>query len=157
MRSQHACAGFGTLLLGALLVTPLPALAGDECAHTNRVTCIPEILFRSAAPSPPHAAPTPPAPKAPETHVLLSLDRLPPPAPPRARSELIFSLRRGVEYRSRFAVGSQRLSLSFWGPVVKKKPGLGMELKGIELGSHDVRVDAYGNSGEGRVRVRLSF
>lgn len=152
MRSQQACASIGTLLLGALLVAPLPALAGDDCAHTNRVACIPTMLFRS------QPAPTAekPVQKSEESHVLLSLDRVP-PAPPRVRSELIFSLKRGVEYRSHFAVGARRLSLSLWGPVVKKKPGVGVELKGLSLGHHDVRIDAYGNTGQGKVRVKLSF
>jgi hypothetical protein len=152
MRSQHACASIGTLLLGAVLVTPLPALAGDDCAHTHRVACIPSMLFRSD-PSPTAEKPVQ---KSPESHVLLSLDRVP-PAPPRVRSELIFSVKRGVEYRSHFAVGAHRLSLSLWGPVVQKKPGVGVELKGLAVGSHDVRVEAYGNTGQGRIRVKLAF
>lgn len=152
MRSHFACARFGTLLIGVLLVTAQTASAGNNCTNTNRVSCLPQILFHSET----HAVPAKPAQPVVESHVLLSLD----PhsvAPGRVQNELRFSLKKGVEYRRHFAVGAHRLTLELWGPIVKKKPGFGVELKGLELGDHELRVDAYGNTGQGRIRVKLSF
>lgn len=152
MRSHFACARFGTLLTCVLLLTAQSASAGNDCTHTHRVSCLPQILFHSES----KAVPAKPAQPVPESTVLLSLD----PhsvTPGHVRSELRFSLKKGVEYRRHFAVGPRRLTLELWGPIVKKKPGFGVELKGLELGDHDVRVDAYGNTGQGKIRVKLSF
>lgn len=148
MHSQFTCAGFGALLLGALLLTPESATAADDCAQIDRVSCLTRLLL--------HADPSPPAEPEEQHDVLLSLDRAPIPLG-QPRSELRFSLKKGLEYRRRFAVGARRLTLELWGPVVKGKPGLGVELKGLELGSHELRVDAYGNANQGRVRLKLSF
>lgn len=152
MRSHLACARFGALLVGVLLLTPQAASAGNDCTHTHRVSCLPQILFHFERQSEPAKPAQPEQP----SHVLLSLD---PHAvvPGRVQSELRFSLKKGVEYRRHFAVGPRRLTLEFWGPIVKKKPGFGLELKGLELGHHDLRLDAYGNTNEGRVQLKLSF
>ena len=50
-----------------------------------------------------------------------------------------------VEYRQEFRMGEQKLLFKVYGPIVKKRPGIGFKLKGIKIKDHSVEVKGYGN------------
>jgi hypothetical protein len=126
-----ASAPLEALLVAALLLAPAAARAGDPIRDEKpRKTMTREILF--------------------------SMD----PARPREasfRDRFHVSKKRGLEYRQEFRLSERKLALKLYGPLVRKKPGLGLQLEGLSLGGRDVEVRAYGNAKRQGVKVELKF
>jgi hypothetical protein len=51
-----------------------------------------------------------------------------------------------VEYRQQFQAGGDEISLRLYGPVVKKRPGIGIKVKGMSLGDLPLEIEGYGNT-----------
>ncbi len=62
-----------------------------------------------------------------------------------------------IQYRQTLQFGDDEVSFKFYGPIVKKKPGLRFKVEGLHLGEHPVRVEGFGNTKGGRVRFTIRF
>ncbi len=62
-----------------------------------------------------------------------------------------------IQYRHTFQIGNDEVLFKFYGPVVKKKPGLRFRVEGLRIGDHPVRVDGFGNVKEGGLRFTVQF
>jgi hypothetical protein len=145
------------LLIGALLVLPMAASADDPAPDENPR----KLLTRE---------------------VLLSMDEVPRREVPfRNRFHLSkgrglvyrqqirlsgqedvgpsfqLSKKRGLVYRQQLRLGDQDVGLKVYGPVVKKKPGMGIELEGLAIGDHSVDIKAFGNTKRQALTVEVKF
>src|SRR5262245_20413924 len=107
------------LLIAALLLAPMAARAGD--------------------PSPVPAPEEKPRKHLTTRQVLLSMDQAPRREAP-FRSHFEVSKKRGLVYSQQLRLGDQKLGLKVYGPVVKKHPGMGIELEGLAIGDHSVGI-----------------
>ncbi len=121
-----------SFLIGALLVMPgTAATAGsDGVFEESRDTSSREILLSFGSDDPPESS---------------------------FRDHIRFSKKRGIEYNRVITTDEQTLFLRLYGPVIKKKPGLGFELKGLEVGDFKVRVKGYGSTKKANLAVRVTF
>ena len=62
-----------------------------------------------------------------------------------------------VEYRQQFQAGGKDVSLKLFGPVVKKRPGLGVSILGLSVGEHPIVVEGYGNTRKQAIRFTVEF
>jgi hypothetical protein len=62
-----------------------------------------------------------------------------------------------IQYRRTLQIGDDEVSLKIYGPVVKKKPGLRFQLEGLHIGDHPVRMEGYGNTKGGGIRLNVRF
>jgi len=60
------------------------------------------------------------------------------------RDNFDFNLKRGLEFKHEFMVQKFPFSLSLYGPMDKKKPGIVMKIKG-NYGRHPIKLKVYGN------------
>ena len=67
-----------------------------------------------------------------------------------------FTKKRGVEYRQVISLDDLEFALTLYGPVVKKKPGLGFRLTG-KVGKHNVQLKGYGNVKRQGITIRVDF
>jgi len=119
------------LLIGALLLAPMPALAGDPAPEEKPR----KVLTRQ---------------------VLLSMDEAPRREVP-FRSRFHVSKKRGLEYRHQLRLGDRIVGLKIYGPVVKKRPGMGLELEGLAIGDHRVDIKAYGSTKRQGFKLEVKF
>jgi hypothetical protein len=63
----------------------------------------------------------------------------------------------GVAYRQSFSWRGMNLRLKIWGPVLKGDPGLGVRLRGLQLGGCSVEVRARATSNLQDVQVQIAF
>jgi len=130
MRFRKRWIPIQSLLVGALLMGPAAAVAEDSARPAAKPLRAREVLLSLDANRPD------------ETWV---------------HSHIHFSVKRGVEYRDRFALGHKDVALKVWGPVVKSRPGLGLELRGLSIGEHQLELRAYGNLRKQGLHVELHF
>lgn len=121
--------------IGALLMTPGAAIAADDAE-----------------------AETQPETRRAERVILAGLDAI----PPETESEPFYtrfhlSHKRGVEYRQTIPMGEQKLSLKLYGPVVKKKMGLGLRLRGLRVADHALSLKAYGSRKKQGLKIEIEF
>jgi hypothetical protein len=126
-----ASAPFMGLLIGALLLAPMAARAGDPAPEEKPR----KLLTRQ---------------------VLLSMDQAPRREAP-FTSRFRVSKKRGLEYRQQLHLADQNVGLKVYGPVVKKSPGLGVELEGLAIGDHSFDVRAYGSVKRQGIKVEFKF
>jgi hypothetical protein len=119
------------LLIGALLLAPMAARAGDPA---------PEEKPRKLR----------------TRQVLLSMDQAPRREEP-FRSRFEVSKKRGLVYSQQLRLGDQKVGLKVYGPVVKKRPGMGIELEGLAIGDHSVGIKAYGSTKRQGFKVEVKF
>lgn len=119
------------LLIGALLLAPMAARAGDPAPEEKPR----KLLTRQ---------------------VLLSMDEAPRREVP-FRSRFQLSKKRGIVYRQQLRLGDQSVGLKVYGPLVKKKPGMGIELEGLAIGGHSVDIKAYGSTKRQGFKVEVKF
>jgi hypothetical protein len=62
-----------------------------------------------------------------------------------------------IQYRRTLQIGDDEVSLKIYGPVVKKKPGLRFQLEGLHIGDHPFRMEGYGNTKGGGIRLNVRF
>jgi hypothetical protein len=67
-----------------------------------------------------------------------------------------FTKKRGVEYRQVITLDDRKLALTLYGPVVKKKPGLGFRLTGT-VGNHNFVLKGYGNVKRQVFKIQVDF
>jgi hypothetical protein len=145
------------LLIGALLVAPMAASAGDPAPEDKTR----KLLTRE---------------------VLLSMDEVPQREVPfrnrfhfskerglvyrkevrlagqeEVGASLHLSKKRGLVYRQQLRLGDQNVGLRIYGPLVKKKPGMGTELEGLAIGDRPVDINAFGNTKRGRIVLEVKF
>jgi len=131
MRFAASSTPFKSFLIGALLLTPAAtARAGDDA--------IDEVLPRHF-----------------ERQVLMSVEN-PYGAPETFLDHFHFTKKRGVEFRQVLSLDDLEFAFTLYGPVVKKKPGLGFRLTG-KIGKHNVQVKGYGNVKRQGITVRVDF
>ncbi len=63
----------------------------------------------------------------------------------------------GVIYRQSLSMGKSQLSLQLSGPLVKRKPGLKIQLRGMQIGGHEVIVKGYGTPKKQRIGFEMRF
>jgi hypothetical protein len=51
-----------------------------------------------------------------------------------------------LEYRQEFQAGSNDVSLKLYGPVVKKRPGIGIKVMGLSVADHPLEIKGYANT-----------
>ena len=119
------------LLIGVLLLAPMAALAGDP---------------------PPEEKPR----KLLTREVLLSMDKAPKREAPFS-SRFRVSKKRGLEYNQQLHLADQNVGLKIYGPVVKKSPGMGVEVEGLAIGDHSVDIKAYGSVKRQGFKVEVKF
>ena len=165
MRFATGAAPFEALLIGALLVVPIATAYADENGG-NDVFSVPraepivksleKTRFAESWLQSPLDLTTSWFRKAPEREILFSLDG---PATPSSwiRSHFRLTTKKGLEYRHEFFVGEQKLELKLYGPIVKKKPGMGVQLRGLTVSDHEVTIKAYGNTRKGGIRFKFDF
>ena len=62
-----------------------------------------------------------------------------------------------VEYRQQFMRGDQKVSLKLYGPLVKKRPGIGIKVVGLSLRDHPVEIKGYGNTKKQLINFTILF
>ena len=72
-------------------------------------------------------------------------------------SHFKLSTKKGVVYRDAFPIGNQKLLLKLWGPIVKKRPGLGFKIEGLKIGDNPIVLKGYGNTKKGKLTFKVSF
>jgi hypothetical protein len=127
------------LLIGAMLIAPFATARAAEDAPTNQDS---EKLKRQ---------------------ILVSLDDpdFTPNSPSdssqeRSSNGFRFS-KKGLQYRQTLQIGDDEFAIKFYGPVVKKKPGLKFRVEGLRVGDHPVHVEGFGNVKEGGLRFTVRF
>ncbi len=165
MRFLAGAAPFEALLIGMLLLMPIAPAHADDDADDDafsepRAEQIVKSLEKARPamgrfPSPLDLTPSRSR-KAPEREILFSLDG---PATQTSwiRTHFHLTTKKGLEYRHEFSVGEQKLELELYGPIVKKKPGMGVQLRGLTVADHAVVIKAYGNTKKGGVRFKFDF
>jgi len=139
MRSETALTRFGGILIAALLLTPGAAAAfGDDGLVEE-----------------PPQAPLQELPNRPERQVLMTAED-PDGDGKSFRDHFHFSAKRGVEYRHEVPLGKSNFLLKLYGPVVKKKPGLGFRVTGT-VGKHPVLISGCGSAKKQRITFRIDF
>jgi len=124
-------APFRSFLVGVLLLVPaVTARAGDDAVD--------EALSRHL-----------------ERRVLMSVEN-PYGTPESFLDRFHLSKKRGVEYRQVIPLDDRKFALTLYGPVVKKKPGLGFRLTGT-IGKHDFLLKGYGNLKRQGITIRVDF
>jgi hypothetical protein len=119
MRYAAGSAPFRSFLVGALLLAPAATTrAGDDAVDE----AFPRHL---------------------ERQVLMSVE-YPYGTPESFLDRFHLSKKRGVEYRQVISLDDRKFAFTLYGPVVKKKPGLGFRLTG-KIGKHNVLLKGYGN------------
>ena len=73
------------------------------------------------------------------------------------RSRFHFTKKHGVEYRQSIQLGERTLNLKTFGPVWKKRPGLGVELRGVTIADHDFALGLYANTNQQALRIGVVF
>ena len=165
MRFLAGAAPFEALLIGVLLLMPIAAAHADEDADDDafsepRAEQIVKSLEKARPAKSWFQSPLDLTSswfrKAPEREILFSLDG-------RAtettwiRTHFRLTTKKGLEYRHEFSVGEQKLKLKLYGPIVKKKPGMGVQLGGLTLADREVVIEAYGNTKKGSIRFKFDF
>ena len=165
MRFAAGAAPFEALLIGALLVVPIATAYADENGG-NDVFSVPraqQIVQSLEKARPAESWFQSPADltssgfrKAPEREILFSLDGR---ATQKSwiRTHFHLTTKYGLEYRHEFSVGEQKLRLKLYGPIVKKKPGMGVQLHGLTVADHKVTIKAYGNTRKGGIGFKFDF
>jgi hypothetical protein len=72
-------------------------------------------------------------------------------------ASLHLSKKRGLLYRQQLRLGDQDVGLRIYGPLVKKKPGMGIQLEGLAIGDRPVDINAFGNTKRGRIVLEVKF
>ena len=165
MRFLAGAAPFEALTIAVLLLMPIAAAHADEDADDDafsepRAEQIVKSLEKARPAKGWFQSPLDLASswfrKAPEREILFSLDG-------RAtqtswiRTHFRLTTKKGLEYRHEFSVGSQKLKLKLYGPIVKKKPGMGVQLRGLTVADREVVIKAYGNTKKGGIRFKFDF
>ena len=73
------------------------------------------------------------------------------------RSRFSFAQKHGFEYRQSLQLGERKLHLKAYGPIWQKRPGLGVEVRGITIADHDLTLRLYGNTKQQGLRIGLAF
>ncbi len=165
MRFLAGAAPFEALTIGVLLLMPIAAAHADEDADDDafsepRAEQIVKSLERARPANGRFQSPLDLTSswfrKAPEREILFSLDG---PATQTSwiRTHFHLTTKKGLEYRHEFSVGEQKLKLKLYGPIVKKKPGMGVQLRGLTVADHEVMFEAYGNTKKGGIRFKFDF
>jgi len=141
MRSTAGLTRFGGFLLAALLLTPVAAAGfGDDGVEEE-----------------PLQAPLQEFPNPSERQILMTAEGPVPDAGGQPYwDHFDFNLKRGVEYRHEVPLGNSSFLLNFYGPVVKKKPGLAFSMTGT-FGKYPVLIKGYGTAKKQHVSFRIDF
>ena len=67
-----------------------------------------------------------------------------------------FSTKRGIEYHQPVLLGNQEFALQLRGPLLKRKPGLSVRLKG-KVGDHNVLLKGYGRAKKQGIKFAGDF
>jgi hypothetical protein len=128
------------LLIGALLITPIATAQAAEDAPTNRDS---EKLIRQ---------------------ILSSLDDSDfTPKSPSGSSQkptgngFQFSKKGQIQYWQTLQIGDDEISITLYGPVVRKSPGLRFRVEGFRVGDHPVHLEGFGYVNAGGFRVTVRF
>jgi hypothetical protein len=129
-----------TLLIGAMLITPIAAAHADEDAAMN------------------------PDSRKLKRQILESLDdtNLNADLSSDGSEEPWFSgfrvSKKGpIQYRQTLQIGGDEVSIKLYGPMVKKKPGMRFKVNGLHLGDHPVHIEGFGNVKGGKIRFTIRF
>jgi hypothetical protein len=155
MRFSAGTAPATALFLGAALLIPSVAPAFDEDAEKQvRQPRAGQIIANLEQPAEIHLRPVP-IPTS-TRQIILSLEQ-----PIHQRSWLTshfnLSTKKGVVYKDAFTFGEQKLHLKLWGPIVKKRPGLGFKIEGLKIGDNPIILKGYGNSRKGKLTFKMRF
>jgi hypothetical protein len=147
MRSTAGLTRFGGVLIAALLLTPGAAAGfGDDGVVDE-----------------PLQAPLQEFPDPSERQILMTADGPVPDDGEPFRDRFHFNVKRGVEYRQEVPLGNSNFLLELYGPVIKKKPGLGFREPGLgfrvtgSVGKYPVLIKGYGDAKKQRVTFRIDF
>jgi len=141
MRSTAGLTRFGGFLLAALLLIPVAAAGfGDDGV-------VEEPLQASLQEFPNPS----------KRQILMTAEgSIPDDDGQPSWGSLHFNLKRGVEYRHEVPLGNSNFLLNLYGPVVKKKPGLGFSMTGT-FGKYPVLIKGYGTAKKQHVGFRIDF
>jgi hypothetical protein len=169
-----------TLLIGALLLLPAAASAGDLFGRDAQDEFLASLSGDPEAQAKARAREdfvrnfarriedratekllltlAPDRPDGPDGRDVLATIADPAPEPSKSsfRKNFRVNLRRGVEYRHKVDVGDQVVSMKLWGPIVGSKPGLGFAVDGL-VEEHRVRLKAYGSTEKAGLQLELEF
>lgn len=67
-----------------------------------------------------------------------------------------FSTKRGIEYRQAVLLGNREFALELRGPLLKRKPGLSVRLKG-KMGGYNVLLKGYGSTKKQGIKFTVDF
>jgi hypothetical protein len=129
-----------TLLVGAMLITPIATAYADEDTPPRIDS---EKLKRQILASLDH----------PELPLHSSSDSSLAPS----ENGFRLSKKGPIQYRRMFQIGEDEVSLRIYGPVVRKKPGLRFKLEGLRVGDHPVDVEGFGNMKEAGCRFTIRY
>ena len=139
MRSTEGLTRFARFLFAALLLTPVAAAGFGGVVEE------------------PLQAPLQESPNPSKRQILMTAEGpLPDDDAQPYRDRFHFNLKRGVEYHQVVPLGNSNFLLNLYGPVVKKKPGLGFRVTGT-FGKYPVLIKGYGNAKKQRVSFRIDF
>ncbi len=167
MRSSAGPTPLGVLLIGVLLLAPIQAAhAGDEADELSPYPRRPlrtsedleeqQRIAQEWYEEQVHRALERFRPK-PDRQVLLGVVEDGGQSKGSLSGRFRINLTRGIEYRQQFSVGSQRLKLKLYGPVVKGNPGLRLKLTGLTLRERPVEIKAFGNPEKGGFELKIDF
>ena len=151
MRFSAGTAPATALTIGVALLIPAVAPALEEAAENPaRQHRAEQIIANLVQPADTQVRPAPPR------QIIFSLEQ---PVHQKSwfTSHFKISTKKGVVYRDAFAFGEQKLMLKLWGPIVKKRPGLGFKIEGLKIGDYPIIVKGFGNTRKGKLTFKMNF
>ena len=145
------------LLISALLVVPLAASAGDPSPEDKPRTLLTREVLLSMDEVPRREVPFRNRFHFSKERGLVYRKELRIAGQEDAGPSFHLSKKRGLVYRQKLLLGDQDVRLKIYGPLVKKKPGLGIELEGLAIGDHSADIKAFGNTKRGSIMVEVKF
>lgn len=145
------------LLIGALLVAPMAASAGDPSPEDKPRTLMTREVLLSMDEVPRREVPFRNRFHFSKERGLVYRKELRIAGQEDVGASLHLSKKRGLVYRQRLRLGDQDVGLRIYGPLVKKKPGMGIEIEGLAIGDHSVDIRAFGNTKRGRIMAEVKF
>jgi hypothetical protein len=140
MRSTAGLTRFGGFLIAALLLTPGAAAGFGDDGVVDK----------------PQQAPLQEFPDPSEHQILMTAGGPVPDDGEPFRDRFHFNVTRGVEYRQEVPLGNSNFLLKLYGPVIKKKPGLGFRVTG-RVGKYPVLIKGDGNAKKQHIAFRIDF